>query len=75
LQKFNRTGNKISYFIYSEKLKFVKDFIRKTQGIGAYILAPSHAIQGGTPPENIIAFLEEAGRYPVELGMTDFSSL
>jgi uroporphyrinogen decarboxylase len=33
---------------------------------GGYILAPSHAIQGGTPPENIIAFLEEAGRYPVE---------
>jgi uroporphyrinogen decarboxylase len=32
---------------------------------GGYILAPSHAVQGGTPPENIIAFLEEAGRYPV----------
>jgi uroporphyrinogen decarboxylase len=30
---------------------------------GGYILAPSHAIQGGTPPENIIAFLEEAGRF------------
>ena len=29
---------------------------------GGYILAPSHAIQGGTPPQNIIAFFEEAGR-------------
>ena len=29
---------------------------------GGYILAPSHAVQGGTPPENIAAFFEEAGR-------------
>ncbi|MCL2479360.1 MAG: uroporphyrinogen decarboxylase family protein, partial [Treponema sp.] len=29
---------------------------------GGYILAPSHAVQGGTPPQNILAFLEEAGR-------------
>ena len=29
---------------------------------GGYILAPSHAIQAGTPPENIVAFLKEAGR-------------
>ena len=29
---------------------------------GGYILSPSHAIQGGTPPENIVAFFEEAGR-------------
>ncbi|MCL2478770.1 MAG: uroporphyrinogen decarboxylase family protein [Treponema sp.] len=29
---------------------------------GGYILAPSHAIQGGTPPQNIAAFFEEAGR-------------
>jgi len=34
---------------------------------GGYILAPSHAIQGGTPPQNIAAFLEEAGR-PFENG-------
>jgi uroporphyrinogen decarboxylase len=34
---------------------------------GGYILAPSHAVQGGTPPENIIALLEEAGRYSVIL--------
>jgi uroporphyrinogen decarboxylase len=33
---------------------------------GGYILAPSHAVQGGTPPENIIAFLEEAGRFTKE---------
>jgi uroporphyrinogen decarboxylase len=30
---------------------------------GGYILAPSHAIQGGTPPENIIAMMEEADRF------------
>ena len=29
---------------------------------GGYIIAPSHAIQGGTPPQNILAFYEEAGR-------------
>ena len=30
---------------------------------GGYILAPSHAIQAGTPPENIAAFLETARDY------------
>jgi len=29
---------------------------------GGYILAPSHAIQAGTPPENIYAFLKASGR-------------
>jgi len=29
---------------------------------GGYILAPSHAIQAGTPPENIYAFLKATGR-------------
>ena len=29
---------------------------------GGYILAPSHAIQAGTPPENIYAFLKMTGR-------------
>jgi uroporphyrinogen decarboxylase len=29
---------------------------------GGYILAPAHAIQAGTPPENIMAMLESAGR-------------
>ena len=28
---------------------------------GGYILAPSHAIQAGTPPENIVALLKAAG--------------
>jgi hypothetical protein len=30
---------------------------------GGYILAPAHAVQGGTPPENIVALLEEADRF------------
>lgn len=30
---------------------------------GGYILAPSHAIQAGTPPENIAAFLETGHNY------------
>lgn len=29
---------------------------------GGYILAPSHAIQAGTPPENVLAFFRAAGR-------------
>ncbi|MCL2285883.1 MAG: uroporphyrinogen decarboxylase family protein, partial [Firmicutes bacterium] len=29
---------------------------------GGYVLAPSHAIQAGTPPENIYAFLKATGR-------------
>jgi hypothetical protein len=47
----------------------LKEVRRRVQVLGengGYILAPSHAVQGGTPPENIIAFLEEAGHYPVE---------
>ncbi|MCL2774499.1 MAG: hypothetical protein FWD71_14310 [Oscillospiraceae bacterium] len=32
---------------------------------GGYILAPSHAIQAGTPPENIYAFLKATGRLHV----------
>lgn len=30
---------------------------------GGYILAPSHAVQAGTPPENIVALLETARAY------------
>jgi uroporphyrinogen decarboxylase len=30
---------------------------------GGYILAPAHSVQGGTPPENIVALLEEIGRF------------
>jgi uroporphyrinogen decarboxylase len=32
---------------------------------GGYILGPSHAIQAGTPPENIDAMFETALRYPL----------
>ncbi|MDR0495679.1 MAG: hypothetical protein LBG95_08665 [Treponema sp.] len=42
----------------------VRDRVSVMGKNGGYILAPSHAIQGGTPPENIAAFLEEAGRLP-----------
>ena len=32
---------------------------------GGYILGPSHAIQAGTPPENIVALFDAAmGHYP-----------
>ncbi|NOZ20354.1 MAG: hypothetical protein GXP25_04615 [Planctomycetes bacterium] len=30
---------------------------------GGYILGPSHAIQAGTPPENIVAFFDTAAAY------------
>jgi uroporphyrinogen decarboxylase len=43
--------------------KEVQERIRVMGKNGGYILAPSHAIQGGTPPQNIIAFFEEAGRW------------
>ncbi|AEF82268.1 uroporphyrinogen decarboxylase family protein [Leadbettera azotonutricia] len=43
--------------------KEVQERIKIMGKNGGYILAPSHAIQGGTPPQNIIAFLEEAGRW------------
>ena len=42
--------------------KEVKERIDILGRDGGYILAPSHAIQGGTPPENILAFFESAGR-------------
>ncbi len=35
-----------------------KERIRVLGKNGGYILAPSHVIQAGTPPENIVAFLE-----------------
>lgn len=40
----------------------VEERVRVLGRNGGYILAPSHAIQGGTPPENIVAFLEAAQR-------------
>jgi uroporphyrinogen decarboxylase len=30
---------------------------------GGYILGPSHAIQAGTPPENIVAMFDTAASY------------
>ena len=39
----------------------VKERVRVLGKNGGYILAPSHAIQAGTPPENIYAFLKAAG--------------
>jgi len=30
---------------------------------GGYILGPSHAIQAGTPPENVVALFETAASY------------
>lgn len=41
----------------------VAERIRVLGSNGGYILAPSHAIQAGTPPENIIAFLLGTGRF------------
>jgi len=39
------------------------DYLVKTLGKNSgYILAPSHAVQAGTPPENIFALLKAAGR-------------
>lgn len=32
---------------------------------GGYILGPSHAIQAGTPPENIVALFETAAAHPM----------
>lgn len=32
---------------------------------GGYILGPSHAIQAGTPPENVVALFDTAATYPM----------
>jgi uroporphyrinogen decarboxylase len=40
----------------------VKNLIKTLGKDGGYILAPSHAVQAGTPPENIYAFLKATGR-------------
>ncbi|MDW7658976.1 MAG: uroporphyrinogen decarboxylase family protein, partial [Bacillota bacterium] len=39
----------------------VKERIRVLGQNGGYILAPSHAIQAGTPPENIVALIDSIG--------------
>lgn len=41
----------------------VKERINILGKDGGYIIAPSHAIQAGTPPENIMAFLETAHQH------------
>ncbi len=38
----------------------VREYVRILGRGGGYILGPSHAIQSGTPPENIVAMFEEA---------------
>jgi uroporphyrinogen decarboxylase len=40
----------------------VKERIKVLGKNGGYILAPSHAIQAGTPPENLYAFFKATGR-------------
>lgn len=42
----------------------VRDLVRILGRNGGYILGPSHAIQDGTPPENIVAMFETAAGYP-----------
>jgi uroporphyrinogen decarboxylase len=57
----------LPYGTPDEVRKEVRERINVLGENGGYILAPSHVIQGGTPPENIIAFLEEAGRFNPDL--------
>jgi uroporphyrinogen decarboxylase len=40
----------------------VRDRITVLGAGGGYILGPSHAIQAGTPPENVVAMFDEASR-------------
>jgi len=48
----------------------VREEVRRLKSIlgagGGYICAPSHAIQAGTPPENVIAMVEEAVETSIE---------
>ncbi len=43
----------------------VRDRIRTLARRGGYILGPSHAIQAGTPPENVLAMFETALHCPL----------
>jgi len=43
----------------------VRERIRVLGRGGGYILGPSHAIQAGTPPENIVAMFDTAARTPM----------
>jgi len=40
----------------------VNDLVKVLGKNGGYIAAPSHAVQAGTPPENIIAMLDAIKR-------------
>lgn len=40
----------------------VRSHIRILGAGGGYILGPSHAVQAGTPPENVLALFDEAAR-------------
>ena len=47
----------------------VREEVRERIGVlargGGYILGPSHAIQAGTPPENVVAMFDTAARTPM----------
>jgi uroporphyrinogen decarboxylase len=43
----------------------VRNYIRTLGRGGGYILGPSHAIQSGTPPENVVAMFETAASTPM----------
>ena len=43
----------------------VRERIRVLARVGGYILGPSHAIQAGTPPENIVAMFDTAAACPM----------
>ena len=50
---------------YSPKDDKVEHLIRTLGQGGGYILGPSHAIQAGTPPENVVAMFDAAlSMYP-----------
>ena len=51
-----------------EEVRHLKDVLGRG---GGYICAPSHAIQAHTPPENVVAMVEEA----VEMPMADIARL
>jgi uroporphyrinogen decarboxylase len=43
----------------------VRRLIRVLGRGGGYILGPSHAIQAGTPPANVVAMFDEAASCPM----------
>ena len=44
----------------AEVIAEVEERIRVLAKDGGYVLGPSHAIQAGTPPENIVALFDTA---------------